>query len=142
MSSTAEAVPAGLLRRLGAMVYDGLLIIAMWMVTLFVLVALSNAPVGGPFLQSLLFVELFAFFGYFWVFRGQTLGMLAWHLRIASTAGYRMSFTQVILRIVGALISFACLGIGYLWILIDPARRAWPDMISDSIVLYTPKQTG
>jgi uncharacterized RDD family membrane protein YckC len=142
LSGADEPVPAGLLRRLGAMVYDALLIIALWMVTLFVLVALSNASVGGPFLQSLLFVELFAFFTYFWVFRGQTLGMLAWHLSITSTAGYRLSFTQVMLRLIGALVSFACLGTGYFWILIDPAKRAWPDLISDSIILYTPKQSS
>jgi len=122
------------------MLYDGLVILAIWMITLFGLVALTNTAVAGPVIQSLLFIELVAFFTYFWVFRGQTLGMLAWRLSISTTAGYRLTFTQVVLRIVGAMAAFACLGIGYLWILFDPARRAWPDVISDSVILYTPKQ--
>jgi uncharacterized RDD family membrane protein YckC len=136
---TDRAVPAGLFRRLGAMVYDGLLILAIWMVTLFLLVALSNAAVGGPVVQSLLFIELFGFYTYFWVFKGQTLGMLAWRLSITSTTGHRMTLIQVVLRFVAALASFACLGLGYLWILIDPAKRAWPDMFSDTVITYSPR---
>jgi len=134
-----ESIPASLPRRLGAMVYDGLLIIAVWMITLFVLVAFSNAAVGGPVVQSLLFIEMFGFFTYFWVFKGQTLGMLAWHLTITSTTGYRLTYTQVVLRFLGVLASFVCLGLGYLWILFDSANRAWPDLISDSVIVYTPK---
>lgn len=134
-----EAVPAGLLRRLGAMVYDGLLILAIWMITLFLLVAFSNAAVGGPVVQSLLFIELFGFYTYFWVFKGQTLGMLAWRLSITSTSGHQMTLIQVVLRFVAALVSFACLGLGYLWILFDPAKRAWPDMFSDTAITYSPK---
>ena len=76
--------PAGLLRRLGALVYDTLLVIAMWLVTLFPMVAASNDSVVGAGVQSILFVELFAFFAYFWVARGQTLGMLAWGLQLIS----------------------------------------------------------
>ncbi len=136
-----DSVPAGLLRRLGAMVYDALLILALWMATLFPLVAFTNAAATGPTIQSLLFLELFGFFAYFWVFRGQTLGMLAWRISLESTSGVRISLVQVVLRFVAALASFACLGIGYLWILFDPLKRGWPDLFSDSVVLYTPKNT-
>ena len=121
------------------MVYDALLVLAIWMITLFLLVSLSNAAVGGPVVQSLLFLEMFAFFTYFWVFRGQTAGMLAWRLSIITADGYRMTFTQVVLRFVGALASFACLGLGYLWILFDPQKRAWPDRFSDTFIVFTPK---
>ena len=121
------------------MVYDGLLIIALWMVTLFVLVVINNAAVVGIGVQSLWFLETFAFFAYFWMFRGQTLGMLAWGLTIVSTGGYRITMTQVILRFVCAIASFACLGLGYLWILFDPLNRAWPDLLSDTRILYKPR---
>lgn len=135
-----DPVPAGLPRRLGAMIYDGLLILALWMMTLTVLVALTNHAVVGPAVQSLLFIELFAFFAYFWVHKGQTLGMLAWRLTIRSTTGGPITYSQVMLRIVGALASIAALGIGYLWILFDPARRGWPDLFSDTTIYYTPRQ--
>ena len=74
--------PAGFSRRLGALIYDTLLILAVWFVTLFILVAIRNDAVTGPTIQSILFLELFTFFAYFWRSRGQTLGMLAWHLQL------------------------------------------------------------
>ena len=58
--------PAGLLRRLGAMIYDGLVVIALWMATLFPIVALTNTAAVGAAVQSLLFFELVAFFVFFW----------------------------------------------------------------------------
>jgi uncharacterized RDD family membrane protein YckC len=37
------------------------------------------------------------------------------------------------------MLGFVAIGLGYLWILVDAQKRAWPDMISDTRVLYTPK---
>lgn len=133
------ARPAGLLRRLGAMIYDAMLIIALWMFTLFPLVAISNDFVYGAGVRSLLFLELFAFFAYFWVSRGQTLGMLAWRLRVSNVDGAPFTLTQATLRFCGALASFACLGLGYLWVLVDPQRRSWSDLVSGSRVLQVPR---
>ncbi len=136
MHNTAR--PAGFFRRLGALIYDTLLIIAVWFVTLFVLVAIQNDAVVGPTIQSILFVELFGFFAYFWRGRGQTLGMLAWHLRLTTLSGEPMTLIQVMLRFMAALASFVCLGLGHLWILIDPQKRSWPDMFSDTRMSYLP----
>lgn len=136
--STEMPLPAGFFRRLAAMVYDALLIVAILMSTVTVMVVLTNTPVAGPRVMGLFFLESFAFFAYFWIFRGQTLGMLAWRLSIVTGSGYQMTFTQAFLRYIGALISFAAFGLGYLWILIDAQKRGWPDLISDSRVLFTP----
>jgi len=137
--SSTTGKPAGLLRRLGAMVYDALLVLAMWLATLFPLVAFSNDSVGGATVQSLLFVELFAFFAYFWVARGQTLGMLAWRLQLVSLEpDGRVTLKQALLRFIGALASLATLGLGYLWLLMDKERRAWPDLLSGTRILYLP----
>ena len=65
--------------------------------------------------------------------------MLAWRLSIVTGSGYQMTFSQALLRYFGALLSFAVFGLGYLWILIDAQKRGWPDLISDSRVLFTPK---
>lgn len=121
------------------MVYDGLLIVAILMSTITLMVVFTNTAVAGQNVLGLLFIESFAFFAYFWIFRGQTLGMLAWRLSISASGGYRMTFSQALLRYFGALISFAACGLGYFWILVDPARRAWPDMISDTSILVIPK---
>jgi uncharacterized RDD family membrane protein YckC len=121
------------------MVYDSLLILAMWMLTLFPLVMFTNAAATGATVQSLLFLELFAFFAYFWVFKGQTLGMLAWQLTLCSVGGPRFTLNQALMRFIAVIPSIICLGVGYLWIFIDPLNRSWPDLFSNSVVLHTPK---
>ena len=133
-----EAEPASFLRRLGALIYDALLIVALWMMTLFPIVALSDAVVTGPAIQSLLFLELYGFFTYFWRSRGQTLGMLAWHLTLSTVSGERMTLIQVMLRFIAAIASFLCLGLGYFWIFIDPQRRSWPDIFSATRISFQP----
>jgi len=132
-------LPAGLIRRLAAIVYDTLLVAALLISTITLMVVLTNTPVAGRNVLGLLFIESFAFFAYFWIFRGQTLGMLAWRLSIVTGSGYQMTFSQALLRYFGALIGFAALGLGYLWIIIDAEKRAWPDLLSDTRVLFTPK---
>lgn len=132
-------IPAGLIRRLAAMFYDALLVSAILISTITLMVVLTNTPVAGPNVLGLLILESFAFFAYFWIFRGQTLGMLAWRLSISAGSGYQMTFSQALLRYFGALLGFAAFGLGYLWILVDAQKRAWPDLISDTRVLYTPK---
>ncbi len=117
------------------MAYDGMIVVALWLTT-----GLAGAVLlPRPALQSILFVELFAFFAYFWIARGQTVGMIAWGLRVETDDGRPMRLVQALLRFVGAMLSFAALGIGYLWIYVDPDRRAWPDMLSQTRVVHRPR---
>ena len=88
-------------------------------------------------MQSLLFVELFCFFAYFWLKQGQTLGMLAWRLKLQTLDGRPLRPRAVIYRFLGALLSFATLGLGYFWILFDPARRSWADHFSGTLMVHT-----
>lgn len=135
-----EIGPAGLLRRLGAMVYDALVVVALVMVTLFLLTGLNRfEAVHGPWVNAILFLEIYAFFAFFWVRRGQTLGMLAWRLRVQNPGGVPITLTQATLRFIGALLAFATLGLGYLWLYVDPQRRTWPDLLSSSEVVLLAK---
>ncbi len=129
-------LPAGLLRRLGAMLYDTLLVIALWMVSLFPIVAIANEPSYGAAVQTLLFFELYGFFAYFWLTRQQTLGMLAWRLTIETQNDKPMTLNQVTLRFAGALVGFGCFGLGYLWLLFDKQSRSWSDLFSSTRVVY------
>lgn len=135
----SQPEPAGLLRRLAAMVYDALLVLALLMATLTIIVALTNHYVAGPYVLLIALLEAFGFFSYFWMFRGQTLGMLAWHLALRTADGGRLTFTQSVLRFSGALASFASLGLGYLWILLDAERRSWSDLLSRSRIVKLPR---
>lgn len=127
---------AGLARRLAAMFYDALLILAIWMITLLVMVVANGGePVLGAPVQTLLFLEAFTFFAYFWTRAGQTAGMRAWRLRLVSNAGGRVSLHQATLRFAVALAALGAFGIGYLWALIDRQGRTWPDLASNSRVV-------
>lgn len=121
------------------MLYDGLLVLALWLVTLFIFVAFANQAVAGALVQSLLFVELFGFFAYFWVARGQTLGMLAWRLHVVGVDGYSITLRQALLRFVGGLLAVLSLGVGFAWQLFDAHRRSWPDLISGTRIIHQGK---
>jgi uncharacterized RDD family membrane protein YckC len=91
---TLGAPPAGLLRRLAALVYDCLLLLAILCVgTLAVLPltggeAITPAAQGlGAYLAYRAYLALLAlgYFGLAWTRGGKTLGMIAWKIRLATT---------------------------------------------------------
>lgn len=94
---------------------------------------------GDPLLSSLLFISLFAFFAKFWTHSGQTLGMQVWGVRVQNADGSRISLMQALLRFVIAIGSWACLGLGFLWMLWDKDKRTWQDRYSESVVIQIPK---
>lgn len=140
-TSSSDYLPAGLARRLGAMLYDSLLVFALWLTTLIIFVAVAEGAVEGPLLQSFLLLETYAFFAFFWLRRRETLGMLAWRLQVhPNTPNTPLSLTQVTLRFIGAILGCAALGLGYLWILVDSEKRSWSDLLSDSRILVVPNR--
>ena len=128
---------AGLLRRLGAMIYDAILVAALMLFTLIPIVAINNGYVLGAAVQTLLFLELYGFFAYFWLTRRQTLGMLAWRLTIQMTDGQPMRLNHVTLRFIGAFAGLLCFGLGYIWILFDKQHRSWSDLWSSTRVVHS-----
>ena len=144
--------PAGLGRRLGAMLYDGLLVLALWIVIasahLAVVRLLLEVPadqVGTGIaqvisLRLLMAVTAFAFFAYFWTRGGMTLGMQAWRLRVQTPDGCSITGLQALQRFLVAGISLAAFGLGYLWILVDGEKRGWPDIASGTRVVVLPKR--
>lgn len=61
---------------------------------------------------------LTAFFCYFWVRGGQTIGMRAWRLQVVNQHGKTISLKQAIIRF---YVSLA--GLGNLWVLVDFKNR-------------------
>ena len=136
-----ELRQATLIRRLAAMVYDGFLVVAIWMCTGFIAVALNDGnAVDGPLFQSVLFLLTFSFFAYFWVRLGQTLGMQVWRLRIQTTEGNHISLKQALLRFMMAIASFACLGLGFFWMLFSADKTTWHDSFSNTQMVLLPKK--
>ncbi len=139
MPETSLISNARLWRRFAAMLYDSFLILALWLVTLLILVIFNRGDaVFGAVVQSILFLELFMFFTYFWITDGQTIGMKAWRLRLVMNSGRGPSLNQATVRFIAACISFAALGLGYWWVFIDKRNRTWPDILSDSQIIHEP----
>lgn len=109
---------AGLSVRLYCLVYDGLLLVALWMITTALLVPLATpdqavqqqqvAVASSTFRQLVLFPALvivtWLFYGYFWTRAGQTLGMQTWRLRVVRADGYDLRWTDAITRCASACI--------------------------------------
>lgn len=132
--------PAGLGRRLGAMLYDLLLVMAIWILLGFGAVAINQGEANEtPLFRSLLFVTTFAFFAFFWMRAGMTLGMQAWRLRVQTLEGDNITLVQSLLRFLAACASLLTLGLGYWWILFDGQRRSWSDIVSGTQVVVIPK---
>lgn len=109
---------AGILVRLYCLIYDGLLLVALWMITTALLVPLATpeqaaqqhqvAVASDSFRQLVLFPALVAitwlFYGYFWTRAGQTLGMQTWRLKVVRADGQRLRWTDAVTRCASACI--------------------------------------
>lgn len=132
---------AGLFRRLAAIIYDSLLLAAIFMLYGFVGVSITGGEANEHVaFQLLMWVIPFVFYGYFWRHGGQTLGMQAWRLRVQTPLGQPINAKQTLLRLLGGLLSWSCLGLGFLWLFIDKEQRTWPDIFSGTQVVVIPKK--
>lgn len=128
-------------RRLAAMLYDSLLLIALWMAAggVWLAVARGVAPADGDLLfRAYLLLVAYLFFGLFWTRGGRTLGMQAWRLRAVTETGKPMGWRHAAIRYAGAWLSLLALGSGYLWCLVDRDRRTWHERLSGTRTIVTP----
>ncbi|MCD8551219.1 MAG: RDD family protein [Shewanella xiamenensis] len=150
---------AGFFRRLGAMIYDLLLAVAVYMVfgtigfgifTGLISVgilslngfehvsdALNNTPLYQGFYLLWSVLGVCTFYALFWSKGGQTLGMRAWRLKIQHPNGQNLSLITAYARIVWSL-----LGIGNLWVLINDDKLALQDMMTRSEVVVLSKEAN
>ncbi len=94
-------VPAPLWRRFAAAIYDGLLLLGIWMVALVldtVIRDLLGLSRDWIMLRAYLFLVGLFFFGWFWTHGGQTLGMRAWRLRLTRSDGGAVRWLDAGLR--------------------------------------------
>lgn len=149
--------PCPLWRRLLALVYDLLIVVAMVMVvgllcqlaTGGTLISTAPQAVIPAWYQVLQAVVVSVYFVSSWRLGGQTVGMRPWHIRVTDTAGGAPSLRQGVIRLLvaGAPLLVLALApkiglratlwtVGALWAgwfalaLFDPRRRALHDLIA------------
>ena len=134
---------AGFLKRILALVYDSLLIAAIVLVLSLLLVLVNGGyPESGSFVSFIqFFILVFTgpiFYSYFWIVnKGQTTGMQAWKIKLVTMDETELNIKKTMLRCLISTISFAFIGLGYLWILYDKEDLSWSDKLTKTKVIKT-----
>jgi len=135
--TTPQPQAAGVARRIGALLYDALLLLALLFVA-FIPVTIITEASGTSTLASAittlyLLTICFLFYGWFWTHGGQTLGMRSWKLKIEQLDGSTVNWPLAIKRYLLALFT---LGLGILWIPFDRDHLAWHDRLSGTRIIH------
>jgi uncharacterized RDD family membrane protein YckC len=106
-SPEPKLVSAGPLRRLGAIVYDAMIVVALQVVaTLPFLPLIQDRVLVAKEVGALAYVYhvwqvvvIVLFFGFFWTRNGKTLGMQAWRLHLQTEQGSLPTWRDAIMRL-------------------------------------------
>ena len=96
-------------------------------------------PIQDAVLFSLMLGSSFGFYAYFWIRSGQTLGMIAWRLKMVRLDNQLVSLRDALHRYILAWPAFLLLGIGYLWLFVDAEGDGAHDKLSKTKVLLVPR---
>ena len=134
--SHSEKLPAvGLARRLFAMFYDSLLLIALLLIAAAVGTIFTDGEAtdpGNPLMTTWLFFVSFFYFAWPWLNTGQTLGMKTWRIRLERIDGKPVTLWHILLRFLSAIPSIGLGGIGLLWMLFNNDKLALHDIFSET----------
>jgi uncharacterized RDD family membrane protein YckC len=134
---------AGLGRRLGAALYDSLLVMALMAFGTVPAVVIRGGEAVDPgsitYKLAMLAIA-WLFFAIFWSRYGRTLGLQSWRMRIETFEGSQPTFAAASIRFFAAILSWLPAGLGFWWALWDPDKLAWHDRLSRTRLRYYPKQ--
>jgi uncharacterized RDD family membrane protein YckC len=134
MSVSQETMPvASLLRRLAAISYDCLLLVAVLFFASLPLIVVSGGAVHSGHLSYQLYLLgiCFLYYGWQWTHGGQTLGMKAWRLQVVDrNDNAPLTWKAAALRFAAAILSLLSAGLGFAWALFDRQSLAWHDRLS------------
>lgn len=136
-------IPAPLLVRVAAMIYESLLVIAVLFVASFIVLPVVGELHAGwqrHLFQGYLILVLFAYFSTFWLRSGQTLAMKTWRIRLCGRTGRTVSFHQALLRFLVALAGALPLGAGFWWALFDREGQFFHDRVAGTRLIRVPQK--
>lgn len=124
-----------LFTRLASAVYDGMILIALWIAATMLLMPFTQGAIDPPLPWNIPFDLYilgvsFLYLGGLWHKTGQTLGMRAWRWKVVTAEGGSIGWLQGLKRMFAGLLSWLLLGAGWLWILVDRDALALHDRLS------------
>ena len=76
------------------------------------------------------------YFAGLWAWRGQTVGMMPFNMKVVSVAdGKNIDVMRGLLRYVGFIIAAIPLFIGLIWAAFDARKQGWHDKIASTVVI-------
>jgi uncharacterized RDD family membrane protein YckC len=134
--------PAPLFRRLAALVYDGLLLLAVLFLGTLALLPFTGGEAITPqdsgaweyAYRGWVALLALGFFGASWTRRGQTLGMMSWKIRLLKDDGRLPGWRDVAIRLLSGAILLLCAVLG----LVALARPEALRLGQSGIVLLLP----
>lgn len=74
----------------------------------------------------------------FWFFRSATPGKMLIGAKIIDfESGNKLDYWQLIIRYLGYFVSTIAIGLGFIWVAVDDAKRGWHDILAGSVVIAT-----
>ena len=162
----STSIPAPLFRRLGAMVYDTLLLFAVLVVASALTLPFRSGKGATQFewgMMIYIFTVIFLFFAWFWTHGGQTLGMRAWRIKLVhighpavgwSTALYRYLLSLPVwlflfyslhshndrfgsVTLLTQIPGWILYSIGLFWLVIDNVPGNWREKLTKTRIVFT-----
>ena len=121
-----------LFRRLASIFYDGVLVVAIVIITS---LPFYSFNVEESFLLKLtmqlyFYLIIKYFFVWFWVNSAATLGMKSWKIKIVDINGNNISYKKAIVRFNASILSISIFGLGFLISLFRKDKKCLHDIIS------------
>ena len=147
-----EILRPGLIKRIAVIIYDGLLLsgvlffclVLTFGISLYLLKVTTGLNIHEhPQLKiavsaAVVIIALliaYCFYGWFWTKGGQTLGMRAFHLYLIDENGKFINWQIARKRFTFSLLSWACCGMGFAWILVNRKNLTWHDMATKTQII-------
>lgn len=127
---------------MGGVLYDGLAVIALWMLASAIMTTLfGDASKGAPrlLLQGVALLAVSAYFLWCWTHGGQTLAMKTWRIRVVTANGAPLSFRIALGRYLCAAAGLLLGGIGLWWALLDKDGRFLHDRLAGTRLVLVDK---
>lgn len=125
-------------RRLLAMLYDSLVLLALLIVASALALPFGDVhKVAGRDAGFTLWLLLvcFAYLAGCWRYGGMTMGMRAWRVRLVSANDQAVTWPRCLLRFCIGGLSLAAFGLGVLWSLVDSKNRTWHDLAAQTLLV-------